>query len=143
MSIFKKYFITIISLILLNQTVNADTQATQISRYLTIQNQALVAQQNLLQQTFQVKFPNSVKTIEDAIKHLLRFSGYSLVEKNILSKEAQNLLPLPLPQTHRNLGPLSLEDGLITLIGNPYGLLIDPIHRLISVRLKPAYQHLL
>jgi len=143
MSIFKKYFITIISLILLNQTVNADTQATQISRYITVQNQALVAQQNLLQQTFQVKFPNSVKTIEDAIKHLLRFSGYSLVEKNMLSKEAQNLLALPLPQTHRNLGPLSLEDGLITLIGNPYGLLIDPIHRLISVRLKPEYQHLL
>ena len=112
---------------------------TTVGRYLTVENQALTAQADLLQQTFQVRFPNQIKTIGDAIHYLLRFSGYSLVDNTKLSKEAQAVISQPLPSVDRQLGTHSLQDGLLTLVGQPFGLIIDPVHRLISLRLKPAY----
>lgn len=42
----------------------------------------------------------------------------------------------PLPEVHRNLGPMCLEEGLLTLVGFPFGLVIDPVHRLIGLRLN-------
>lgn len=113
---------------------------TPVGRYLSVENQTLPAQTNLLQQTFQVKFPPTVKTVGEAMQYLLRFSGYSLVNYKYLPSEAQALLIQPLPQVDRNIGPLNLQKGLITLAGEPFGLLVDPVHRLISLRLKPAYQ---
>ena len=94
----------------------------------------------MLQQTFQVRFPNQVKTISDAIHYLLRFSGYSLVDNTRLSKEAQAVIAQPLPNIDRQLGAMSLQDGLLTLVGQPFGLVVDPVHRLTSLRLKPTYQ---
>lgn len=114
--------------------------ATTVGRYLTVEKQALNAQSDLLQQTFQVRFPNQIKTIGDAIHYLLRFSGYSLIDNTRLSKEAQAVISQPLPSVDRQLGTMSLQDGLLTLAGQPFGLIVDPVHRLISLRLKPAYQ---
>jgi conjugative transfer region protein (TIGR03748 family) len=124
----------------LSPSAFADPNATQIGRYLDVPNSPLSSQANLLNQTFQVRFPTSVKTIGDAMRYLLRFSGYSLVAENSLMPETKHLLNLPLPQTDRMLGPLTLQQGLLTLAGQPFGLLIDPVHRLISFRLLPRYQ---
>lgn len=118
---------------------SADNQTT-VGRYLTVENQALTAQTYLLQQTFQVRFPNQIKTIGDAIHYLLRFSGYSLIDNTRLSKEAQAVIAQSLPNVDRQLGTMSIQDGLLTLVGQPFGLVVDPVHRLISLRLKPAYQ---
>jgi type IV pili sensor histidine kinase/response regulator len=120
----------------------ADTAATIIGRYLAVPNVASPAQADLLSQTFQIRFPASITTIGDAIHYLLRFSGYSLVDDNALLPAVKNLLGLPLPQAHRALGPLSLQDGLLTLAGYPFGLIVDPVHRLISFRVLTAFQPL-
>lgn len=117
-----------------------DANLTLLGRFLAVENKPLVAQHDLLQQTFQVHFPYSVKTIGQAINYLLRFSGYSLVNANQLSTDANHLLQLPLPNVGRTLGPLSLEKGLETLVGDPFQLLVDPVHRQVSFQLKSAYQ---
>jgi conjugative transfer region protein (TIGR03748 family) len=122
------------------QPTFAEQNATHIGRYLDVPNAPLSSQANLLNQTFQVRFPTSVITIDDAMRYLLRFSGYSLVAENSLMPETKHLLNLPLPQTDRMLGPLTLQQGLLTLAGQPFGLLVDPVHRLISFRLLPRYQ---
>lgn len=114
--------------------------STVMARYLLVENQALPEQANLLQQTFQVRFPYSVRTILDAVRFLLRFSGYQLLDENQLPKAAQVVLSQPLPEVDRRLGPLSLQDGLLTLVGEPFSLMVDPIHRQISFQLKPCYQ---
>lgn len=117
----------------------AQESVTTLGRYLTVPNQPLPAQTDALVQIFQVRFPPSVKTIGDAMHYLLRFSGYRLVESQHLMIEARQLFALPLPQVNRVLGPLTLEEGLLTLAGKPFGLLVDPVHRLIAFRLLPAY----
>jgi conjugative transfer region protein (TIGR03748 family) len=121
----------------------SNTQSTtMIGRYLNVTNQPLPQQESLLDQTFEVRFPVSVKTVGDGMNYLLRFSGYSLVSENALISPAQQLMKLPLPQSERTLGPLTLRDGLLTLAGKPFGLLIDPVHRLIAFRLVKPYQSL-
>lgn len=120
----------------------ASADTTSVDRYLTVANQPLVAQSNLLAQTFQVRFPYTVTTISDAIRYLLRFSGYSLVEVRYQSTEVAALLARPLPEVNRNFGPMTLQTGLMTLVGKPFGLWLDPVHRLIAFRLLPDYQML-
>lgn len=134
--------LTLIGIISLSVAVPtfADTSATTVGRYLSVQNQALTAQTDLLQQTFQIRFPSHIKTISDAMRYTLRFSGYSLVDYKNLPSEAQAMIVLPLPQVDRTLGPVNLQGGLLTLAGDSFGLLVDPVHRLISFRLKPTLQ---
>jgi len=74
------------------------------------------------------------------MRYILRFSGYSLVDYKNLPREVQAMVALPLPQVDRKLGPVSLQEGLLTLAGDSFGLLVDPVHRLISFRLKPTLQ---
>jgi conjugative transfer region protein (TIGR03748 family) len=140
----KIIFIALTSLMLTSVThaTLAADNATHIGRYLNVPNIPLTSQADLLTQTFQVRFPSSVKTINDAIRYLLRFSGYTLTTDDNLIAEVKRLLSLPLPQTDRALGPLSLEQGLLTLVGKPFGLLVDPVHRLINFRLLPQYKPL-
>ncbi len=58
---------------------SAYADATQMGRYLTVNNKPKLAQVDLLSQDFQVRFPSSVQTIGDAMEYLLRQSGYRLV----------------------------------------------------------------
>ncbi len=115
------------------------SDSTTVGRYLTVQNKASPGQTDLLNQTFQLHFPHSVKTIKEAVNYLLQFSGYTLVSDNHLPMAARSLLAQPLPAVDRSLGPLSLREGLLTLVGRPFGLLFDPVHRLISFYLMPTY----
>lgn len=132
--------IFILSLNMMPAAFAADT--TRVGQYLSVKNEALPMQQDLLTQTFQVKFPTTVKTVREAMQYILRFSGYALANEPQLGTQAKVMLALPLPVAHRALGPITLQDGLITLAGNTFTLLADPVHRLISFRLKPSLQSL-
>jgi conjugative transfer region protein (TIGR03748 family) len=117
-------------------------QSTTVDRYLVITNKPLPAQADLLQQTFQVRFPHHVQTILEAVNYLLRFSGYQLVNSHQLPIEARIVLSKPLPEIDRKFGPLSLREGLLMLVGEPFDLLVDPIHREIAFQLKKDYPSL-
>lgn len=132
-----------LSIVLVNTSVFAGVNGddTQVGRYLTTSNRPLSAQSNLLKQTIQVHFPESVQTVGDAIQHILQFSGYRLADSKSMPPVAKSTLHLPLPLVDRNFGPMNLEAALETLIGHSFRLVIDRVHRLVSFQLRPSYRH--
>src|SRR5262245_56876816 len=106
-------------------------------RYLTVTNQPLPEQQDLLSQILQVRFPVEVQTVGDAMHYLLRYSGYSLIHETDQSAALKNTLKKPLPLIDRNFGPMSLKDALITLVGPAFTLVQDPLNREVNFTLKP------
>lgn len=129
----------LLSLISVN-TTNAEPNTIVIGRYLSTQLIPLNAQTDLLAQTFDVHFPYEIATIGAAISYLLNDSGYQLIQETMLDRPAAQLLNLPLPDVDRHLGPMTLLQGLQTLAGAPFQIVVDPVHRLIAFRLKESYQ---
>lgn len=136
-----KIIISYISLFLLTlQNVSAEPYAL-MSRYVTVVEKPQHAQINLLSQTIQMHFPQDVKTLSDAINYLLRFSGYSLAPNAELVSALKITLSKPLPLIDRNFGPMTLKEGLLTLVGPVFVLAQDPINRTVNFHLKPSYRH--
>lgn len=90
---------------------------TQISRYATVENKALAAQIEPLKSIQHIHFPDSVKTIGQAIEYWLAYSGYHLAPEFKHISELKILLNQPLPQVDRSLGPISIAEGLTVLVG--------------------------
>lgn len=107
-----------------------------IGRYVSLPLQPSRIQQHVLQQPIQVKFPSNVLNLREAVKFLLQFSGYQLAEHSSMALAAKSLLAQKLPEIMRELGPISLTQGLEVLAGKSYFLLIDPVHRRVAYRLR-------
>lgn len=133
-----------ISLITLLITFNASPvladSITNIGRYLTVENKPTHVQTDLLSQTIQVRFPQNVQTVGDAIHYILRLSGYSLVSEQHMHAALKNTLTKPLPAVDRDLGPMTLKDALTTLVGPAFYLKQDALNRTIDFHVKSAYQ---
>lgn len=112
---------------------------TQVGRYLTVANVPFNEQKNLMRQTIQVRFPQNVQTIGEAINYVLRFSGYSLIPAMHRNEALKIILTKSLPAIDRNYGPMSLRDALNTLVGEPFDVIQDPINRTVDFQLKSAY----
>ena len=106
-------------------------------RYQTISTQPRAEQADVLSAVIQVHFSPSIRTINDAIQDLLRYSGYALIDSASQSLELQNTLKKPLPLMHRDLGPLSLRQALSVLVGSSFDLAIDRLNRTVNFTLKP------
>lgn len=106
----------IFSLVLCSLQIQA-ANITQVSRYATVNNQPLAAQINPLKTVQQIHFPASIQTIGEAVNYWLRYSGYHLAPKEKQSESLQQVFQQPLPQVSRNLGPLSIDNGLTVLVG--------------------------
>jgi type IV pili sensor histidine kinase/response regulator len=111
-------------------------EALQTGRYSYIKNIPPVDQLNPLKVVIKTTIPQSVDTVGETVKFLLARSGYVLAEDSVLSKEAKALLSLPLPQIHRNIGPMTLDRALLTLSGEAFELVVDPVHRKIAYELS-------
>jgi type IV pili sensor histidine kinase/response regulator len=90
------------------------------------------AQTDLLGTTVTVHFPAQIQTVGEAVRYLLRRSGYRLAETEALAPETKGLLALPLPTVHQQLGPMPLRRALEMLAGLTFQLVQDPVHRLIA-----------
>ena len=107
----------------------------QVGRY-TLQSTAPTeAQVDLLAATLNIRFPDHIQTIGEAVDYLLQRSGYRLADPTAIDPAAQALLALPLPTVHRHLGPMPLHQALETLAGPAFRLIQDPVHRLVSFKL--------
>lgn len=113
---------------------------TAIGRYLSIDNHGQFAQYHPLLQSIQVRFGKDIKTVGDAIHRLLTLTGYSLVSKEKISQEVLMTLEKPLPVVDRQLGPLSVREGLLILVGNSFLLVEDPVNRQVNFQLKKQYK---
>ena len=126
----------------LSMSVTSFANDVIVGRYLSVVEKPQNDQQRLLQQRIQIKFPQDILTIKQAVKFILRFSGYHLCSENKLSQPAREMLRQSLPEVDRTFGPMTLEQGLQTLAGNMFYLLLDPVNRMIGFEIKPAYRHL-
>lgn len=85
-----------------------------------------------------VRFPRPAHTVGDAMLHLLPPSGYQLADTRNADPQVVLLMTRPLPEVHRQIGPMTLHDALTTLAGAGWQLEVDPVHRLVSFRLHSA-----
>jgi len=126
---------------LLGSSMSMAANVTQINRYATVDNKPSIAQVNPLLAVQQVRFPLNVVTVSDAVTYWMRYSGFTLEAESRRSRALQEALLLPLPQVVRNLGPLTVEEGLLVLIGKGvFTLSKDLLHRKVNFSLKPSYQ---
>jgi conjugative transfer region protein (TIGR03748 family) len=132
---FKK-ILTLITMFLISTSVFALDKNMPIGRYLTASAQPSKAQQDLMSQVIQIRFPQEVQTVGDAIAHVLRFSGYSLVDETRQSPSLKNTLKKQLPVIDRNFGPMSLKDALSTLAGPAFTLMQDPLNREVNFKIN-------
>ncbi len=129
-------------LLLLIVIFSASLQAAdpvRLARYSTLEPVATQAQETPLQVVVQIRFPRRITTLRKAFEHLLRRSGYRMATAENTDPKLEALLRKPLPEVHRQLGPITLERALRTLAGAPWTLVVDPVHRLLSFELAKPY----
>lgn len=107
----------------------------QTGRYSFVQNIPPVDQLNPLKVVIRTRIPQSINSIGQTVEFLLARSGYVLADSSVLSEEAKVLLNLPLPAIHRELGPMTLDRALITLSGEAFALVVDPVNRKVTFEL--------
>jgi type IV pili sensor histidine kinase/response regulator len=133
---FTPKWLLVFSLLALGSSAWADKNTVLVGRYLTVKNKPSLAQTDLLSQTIQVRFPQRVQTIGDAMDYLLRFSGYSLIAPPHRSSALQILLSKPLPLVDRDFGPMPLKEALTTLAGPAFYLTQDSLNRQVNFKVK-------
>jgi|GEM_PF-1592569 type IV pili sensor histidine kinase/response regulator len=126
---------------LLGSTVTSAANLTQINRYATVENKALAAQINPLLAVQKVHFPQNITTVHAALDHWLQYSSFQMAPIKEQSTALRETLLLPLPSVVRDLGPLTVEEGLLVLVGNNvFTLSKDLLHRKVNFALRPQFQ---
>lgn len=111
-----------------------------VSRYVVASPGPTKAQHNPLQIVIpRVTFHNHINSVGQAITELLKNTGFSVARFHP-DKRVEQMFQNQLPAIHRNMGPLTLEQALKTLIGKPWILSVDPVHRLVSYELPGSYR---
>lgn len=119
---------------------HANESSLQISRYVNLLPGPTKAQRNPLHMVLpNVSFRHEVKTVGQAIRLLLKDTGYRLTRHHP-DKRIFHMFRLSLPKIHRRMGPLTLEQALKTLSGEPWILTVDPINRLVSFQLPDHFR---
>ncbi|MGU1062162.1 PilL N-terminal domain-containing protein [Pseudomonas aeruginosa] len=91
-------------------------------RYTLVELTPAAAQQDLLLQVVDVSIPDTLHaSVSDALRHVLRRSGYQLCN----GRGTDALNSLPLPAAHYQLGPLQLREALLALAGPARTLHVD------------------
>jgi conjugative transfer region protein (TIGR03748 family) len=125
--------------IILSLMVGAAYSAdTQMSRYTTMKESVPIKKVDLLQQNITINFSPNVRTIDDALKQLLVNSGYQLETTASQDKYTQAMLANNLPATQRVIENASLKQSLLALTGDQFDIVVDPINRIISFKIKPT-----
>ena len=107
----------------------------RVGRYSTITPKPTPEQTNLLLAMIRITMPPKVDTVGKAVRFLLRRSGFQLADRGAMQPEVAQILDKKLPRVHRKLGPMTLEDALLVLIGPAFRLDVDHVHRVIDFRL--------
>ncbi|RMT93202.1 hypothetical protein ALP39_00967 [Pseudomonas marginalis pv. marginalis] len=104
-------------------TATTPPPALRQSRYTLIELRPDARQQDLQQQIIDLRIPaTNATTVGDAMRYVLRRSGYQLCEGD---PALVTLWALPLPAAHLQLGPLPLNQTLQLLAGTAWRLSVD------------------
>lgn len=110
----------------------------QTGRYTAVPAAPTDAQQDPLQAVVVVEFPEEIRTVGEALRHLLVDTGYAMQDAIDWEIEVFDLVQHPLPQVQRLLGPLTVLDALETLAGPAFDVSIDRVHRQVALGLAAA-----
>ncbi|HAN69548.1 MAG: pili assembly chaperone [Haliea sp.] len=124
---------------LLLQCGHLSAQTLVVDRYTVLAATPTAAQQDLLGGIDRIMFPVDVVTVGDALATALYSSGYRLAATEEADASRDILMPLPLPDAHRRLGPMPLRLALQTLAGPAWRLLEDPVYRLVAFERCPNF----
>lgn len=137
---------SVLSLLLLAPPIQAEKannegfpNTIKDSRYVSVQIGATAAQTNVLKSVVQITIPNHITTVGAALQYLIKPYGYEL-DDEIEAGEASGLYVLltrALPDPHRELHSMTLQDALNVLGGESFDLVINPVLRTVSYHLKP------
>ncbi|HCN61906.1 MAG TPA: integrating conjugative element protein pill, pfgi-1 [Pseudomonas sp.] len=109
--------------VLITPAPTAPVSALRQSRYTLIELRPELQQQDLQQQIIDLRIPASASTtVGDAMRYVLRYSGYRLCEGD---PALATLWALPLPAAHLQLGPLPLNQTLQLLAGSAWRLSVN------------------
>ncbi len=126
-----------------NATIGQATYSNMtVGRYSSMLAAPEEHQYDILSTMVQTRFPQRISTVGEALDYLLLRSGYRLAKYDATDPEMEILMTRPLPETHRDIGPMTLEDALQTLASPIYRIVIDPLNRLISFEVIEEYKSL-
>lgn len=128
--------------LLYSSSVNAAMNYTHFGRYLSVTNTPSDHDPYELNMTVQREFPHSVKTVGQAIHYTLHQTAYQLVPDAKTDPAIQTMYHQPLPVYLRSIGPMPLKMALLSLSGHVYQLAVDPVHRLITYKIRNPYRTL-
>ncbi|WP_367371526.1 PilL N-terminal domain-containing protein [Pseudomonas lini] len=105
-------------------------------RYTLVSTEPTTEQRDLLVQIIDVSIPSSLSpSVQEALQHVLRRSGYSLCP---VSTSVKVLFTRPLPAAHYRLGPISLRSALQVLAGPAWQLTTDEVSRSVCFERQKA-----
>ncbi len=106
----------------------------QVDRYTGYKTNAALEEINPLLVLTQINFPSAIKTVQQAIDHALKRSGYRVDWQQ--SSKAYNIFSgLDMPVVHRKLNLMTLKDAIATLAGEAWQLLVDSVNRKLIIQL--------
>ncbi len=103
-----------------------------IGRYSAERAGPTVIQRDLLALLISPRFPDSVRTVGQAVEASLMTTGYRLSPPLTADPARSSVLVLPLPVAHREFRNTPIRRVLETLVGPAFKLIEDPVHRLVS-----------
>ena len=80
------------------------------------------------------------RTVLEGLLEILRGTGYRLGSEEASDPEIGRLYAQPYPENQRALGPQALHVVLERLAGPAWRLVDDPVNRLVSFEVRPAYR---
>lgn len=142
---FRKSFTHLFLFILLSMGdglyANTDEPTTAISRYARLATGPTIAQHDLLSAIVEQEFTKDITRVGDALRKLLATQGMTLETPTEAYPYQAVLYLLPLPETHRTLGPMAVGQALELLGGDGFKIALNPITRTVGYRLDPDFQH--
>lgn len=120
--------------------VYADNVA-QVNRYATVSLDPSAAQKNPLVAVSSFKFRSNVVTVGDAVAQVLDGTGYALANESKMEKVTVDTLNKPLPLVDRTIGPMSIQNILLVLMGTQiFDIQVDFGNRLVNFKVKPKFK---
>jgi len=121
----------ILLLLSINFISAAQAQTVQTDRYTKVRVSPSAGQMSPLDEVTRIVFGDAVKTVGQAIVEVLDGSGYELRHiKDVYEKPIDSILMAqPLPEIHRQLGPITIHDALEVLAGEAWHLKTNSLGR--------------
>ncbi len=99
----------------------------RVNRYSLHELTAKSNQVDLLSTVIETRFPPFVETVGTAIDYVLHRSGY----RHVTTEEFESTQELPLPESHRSIGPVDVRTAVRTIVGQTWMLYEDAEQRIL------------